>query len=535
MTNFLNRNTLRALPLALAGFAVGCADVEESEAIGDAESSLQTAESAASGATTAPTVTVKQGKLQGTLANNSTRVFLGVPYAKAPVGALRFAPPVPAPAWSGTRAATAFGPICPQLPGGLSAPGTQSEDCLSLNVYSPKRANKLPVLVFIHGGAFIAGGATSYDGVRLSEEANAIVVTFNYRLGALGLLSHPNLDAQRGNAPSGNDAFRDQQLALQWVKDNAAAFGGDAANVTLFGESAGAMSTCIQLVSPLSRTLAKRFVMESGTCVAGLAINSKPQAQAIGTELANAFCSGATDVVSCLRAVPAEQLIAWGADRGISGAGWAPVWNPADPLLPQHPKALIAAGNYNKGNIIVGSNAREWGLFQAIGASPVIPSVAALAAAIDQQFGPIAPYVKGQYVTGQTDATANDAFVRLFTDYLFRCPARALARQTTARGTSAFLYHFEEGAAFHAFELPYVFGNPNPRLGATTLAEPLREYIQNGFGAFARSGVPNQSWPRYTLAADQHISLKNPTPTVGANLSKADCDFWDYIGSLTGA
>lgn len=531
------RSILRAVPLAIASLAFGCAEVDDADdgVLSDLGSALESETSGAAAGGSAPVVKVKQGKLQGTLVDQTTRVFLGIPYAKPPVGALRFAPPQPAASWSGTRPATSFGPSCVQPPGGLAAPGPQSEDCLTLNVYAPRTGTKLPVMVFIHGGAFVAGGSVQYDARRLSEEGKAVVVTLNYRLGALGLLSLPALDAQRGSVPSGNDAFRDQQLALQWVKSNAAAFGGDAANVTLFGESAGSMSTCIQMVSPLSRTLAKRFVMQSATCVAGLPISTVAQAQTIGGELAQNFCEGASgaDLVACLRTVPAAELVAWGAERGISGAGWAPVVNPADPLLPQHPKAMIAAGNYNKGNIIVGSNAREWGLFQAIGASPVIADVAQLHATIDATFGPIAPLVKQQYPA--TDATANTVFVRLMTDYLFRCPARALARQTSAKGSTVYLYHFEEGAAYHAFELPYVFGNPNPNLGAPTLVEPLRKYIQTGLGNYARTGTPSAAgltgWPKYSIPGDQYVSLKNPI-SVGSGLAKADCDFWDYIASL---
>jgi para-nitrobenzyl esterase len=533
MSTLLYRSGVGALPLLIASFAFGCADFEEDTELGDVGSALEGDTAVISGGA-APTVSVKQGKLQGSLVG-STRQFLGIPYAKPPLGTLRFAAPQPAPGWSGTRVATQFGPSCVQPASSLSAPGPQSEDCLTLNVYAPSSGGKLPVMVFIHGGAFVAGGSSQYDARRLSEEGKVVVVTINYRLGALGLLSHAALDAQRGNAPSGNDSFRDQQLALNWVKSNVAAFGGEPANLTLFGESAGSLSTCLQMVSPLSRTLAKRFVMESATCVAGLQISTLPQAQAVGRELAATFCTGASDVVACLRNVPAADLVAWGANRGISGAGWAPVVNPADPLLPQHPKALIAAGNYNKGNIIVGSNAREWGLFQATGSSPVLSSVAALGYTIDAQFGALSPLVKQQYAATATDATANSAYVRLMTDMLFRCPARALARQASAKGSVVFLYHFEEGAAYHAFELPYVFGNPNPNLGAPTLVEPLRKYMQLGLASFARSGSPNVSgqisWPRYTLASDQHISLKAAIAT-GSALSKADCDFWDYVTSL---
>ncbi|HKU37607.1 MAG TPA: carboxylesterase family protein, partial [Polyangiales bacterium] len=278
----------------------------------------------------------------------------------------------------------------------------------------------------------------------------------------------------------------------------------------------------------------KRFVMESGTCMSGLPISSVAQAQGVSAGLVNEFCSGAPDAIECLRALPASDIVNWGASAGISGAGWAPVVNPADPLLPKHPKALIAAGKYNKGQIIVGSNAREWGLFQLIG-QPTMSSVAMLNATLSVQFGPVAPAVSQHYASTATDATANDVYVRLMTDVLFRCPARALARATSAQGSTVYLYHFEHGAAYHAFELPYVFGNPNPTLGAPSLAEPLRTYVQSGLTSFAKTGNPNvaglPSWPKYATASDQHVALTN-TPVVGTGLSKADCDFWDYINSL---
>ncbi|HKU44412.1 MAG TPA: carboxylesterase family protein, partial [Polyangiales bacterium] len=240
MIRLLSTYTQKALPLlgcALIGCTNGAAD--EDPAVLSSENALA-AEVVASTSDTAPTATVKQGKLQGKLVN-TTREFLGIPYAKAPIGALRFAPPQAAPGWSGTRSAVAMGPSCPQPAGALAAPGPQSEDCLTLNVYAPNAGAKLPVMVFVHGGAFVGGGSIQYDAQRLSEQGKVIVVTFNYRLGALGLFAHPALDAVRGTAPSGNDALRDQQLALAWVKANIESFKGDPANVTLFGESAGSL------------------------------------------------------------------------------------------------------------------------------------------------------------------------------------------------------------------------------------------------------------------------------------------------------
>jgi len=538
----ISRNVLKALPLVFAQLAFGCDDAGQQESeIGGFEEALEDGADVtviASAATSAPTVSVKEGKLAGKVVGK-TREFLGIPYAKPPVGALRFAPPQAVAAWSGTRTATAHGPSCPQPVSALGTPGPQSEDCLTLNVYAPTSGSKLPVIIFIPGGAFVVGGSASYDAQKLSESTQAVVVTLNYRLGALGLLSLPALDATRAaTAPSGNDYLRDQQLALTWIKNNISAFGGNASNITLMGESAGSMSACLNMVSPTSQTLAHRFVFESGACVGGLPINTKAQANAVGSALAANFCSTATDVVSCLRAVPAADLIAWGANNGISGAGWAPVINAADPVLPAHPAALISAGKYNKGPIILGSNKREWGLFQAIGQAPAVPNVATLSAVIDATFGAASPYVKAQYATTATDATANETYIRLMTDYVFRCPTRALARLTTSKGSKAFLYSFEEGAAYHAFEIPYVFNNPNPQLGAVTLAEPLRQVVQIGLANFSKTGNPNGTgkiyWPAYATATDNHGVLV-ATPTTGTALAKADCDFWDYLASVTPA
>jgi para-nitrobenzyl esterase len=519
-----SQRALFAASLGLASVALGCADVD-----GELDGTSSSVESISLADTYALDIKLDEGEIHGKLVGN-TREFLGIPYAEAPVGDLRFAPPVPVANWDGVRDATAFGPSCPQNPGGLAAPGPQSEDCLLLNVFAPQgNKSKLPVMVFIHGGAFVAGGSVSYDGRKLSEEGQVVVVTINYRLGALGLLSHPALDAEEG-AVSGNNMFRDQQLALEWVRKNIKRFGGEAHAVTLFGESAGAWSTCINMVSPTGKNLAARYIMQSGTCVAGMAISTQAQAQAVGTELANTLCAGESDQLACLRAAPASAVIAFGATRGITGAGWAPVVSPGNDVLPAHPSDIIASGALKKTDIIVGSNAREWGLFQAIGASPRMTSLAQYHATLDATFGPqLSPALKFA-VYPATDATANSQFVKLMSDYLFRCPARELARQVTATGNmSAHLYSFEEGLAFHAFELPYVFGNPNPALGAPLLVEPLRKTVQTYWTKFAAKGDPNAhgqpNWPVYSTATEQHMTLKAAS-AVGSNLSKAECDFW---------
>lgn len=477
-----------------------------------------------------PQVTTTLGKIEGKLVE-STRTFLGIPYAKPPVGALRFMPPEPAEPWTGTRMATAFGPSCPQTTGGVSAAGPRSEDCLTLNVYTPSEVTgKLPVMVWLYGGAFVTGGSISYDGTRLSREGPVVVVTLNYRLGALGLLVHPLLDAMR-SVPSGNDAMRDQQLALKFVRDNIAAFGGDPDNVTLFGESAGSMSTCLQMVSPTGAALANRYIMESASCIAGLPIETRAPAEARGARLASTLCPGEADVIACLRAKSADELINFGANEGISGAGWAPVTNAADPLLPKHPIALFADGPSTK-PLIIGSNLKEWTLFAAV-RGLTVESVAQLRGLITAEIDPrLSEDVAAHYIPdGTTDGQAHEIYIRLMTDAFFRCPARATARLAAARGQPSYLYSFEEGLAFHAAEIPYVFGTPLASLGITDI-EAGHAVIAPYWLRFAKTGDPNGgtslAWPRYEEATDRHLVLKVP-PTTGEALAKDDCDFWNAI------
>lgn len=493
-------------------------------------------------------VTTTLGKVRGKQAG-TTREFLGIPYAKPPVGALRFMPPQPAAPWSETRSATQFGPACPQPTVGLPAPGPYSEDCLTINVYTPadaKAGAKLPVLVWLYGGAFVTGGSSQYDGERLSREGPAVIVTLNYRLGALGLFTHPKLDEERGSTPSGNDALRDQQLALTFLRDNVAAFGGDPENVTLFGESAGSMSTCLQMVSPTGRALAARHIMQSASCVAGLPIERRPASDARGARLVERFCAGRTDPIACLRAQDATELANWASLDGISGAGWAPVINPNDPLLPKHPVTLLSETPSQK-PMIIGTNKNEWALFVVLRGpqittvdmlrSAIGVEVAAMVRGVDSSAEPqkiteITDDVVAHYATEQvTDSTAPAVFIRLMTDAYFRCPARGLAALGTARGQTVHLYSFEEGSAFHAADIGYVWGNPVPALGITDV-EAVHTVFADYWLAFAETGDPNTAgtltWPSWDATAAKHLVLKS-TPEVGEQLADADCDFWDLV------
>ncbi len=484
------------------------------------------------------TVGFSAGKVKGKLVEK-TRAFLGIPYAKPPVGALRFAPPQPVDPWTDEREATMHGSSCAQSMGATSPTNGVNEDCLTLNVYTPQTppTGGLPVFVWIHGGAYVSGGSSQYDGQKLSERGPLVVVTINYRLGAFGFLSHATLDATRGNEPSGNDGLRDQQLALKWVKNNIAAFGGDPGKVTLAGESAGSMSACIHLVSPPARELAARFVFESGVCTGETLLKKKAEADGLGKMLSDELCAGQADVAKCLREKSVMDFTEWRKTTGLFGAGFTPVYNPADPLLPDNPAKLVEAGNYNsKAVILAGTNLNEWGLFQTLG-SPRAANLAEFEMAIETQLaatvGPATAMVKAHYKPAM-DAQANEALIRLMTDSAFRCPTRAFLRQLTKKGTKAFLYSFEQGQAHHAFEIPYVFGNPNPLL-APMLDEPTLGTMQPFWMQFAITGDPNGRgalmWPAYNEMTDQHMALKSMS-AAGMNLAKADCDFWAGLNAM---
>jgi para-nitrobenzyl esterase len=478
-------------------------------------------------------LTLPLGQVNGELVE-STCQYLGLPYGKPPVGPLRFAPPEPAGGWEGVRDATAFGPSCMQRASVVPGGSNMSEDCLSLNVYAPASASaeKLPVMVFIHGGGYTLGGSSAYEGRLLSQRGPVVVVTINYRLGALAFFAHPALDEERPSAPSGSDGIRDQQLALRWVKDHIAAFDGDPDNVTVFGESAGSGSASLLLVSPASRDLANRFILESGVSIgSGFGTTSRDAGYTLGTAMASALCAGAPDVIACLRAKPAEELVDWtGGATGPFGAAWAPVIEGrAGGVLPDTPQNLIVNDDYNRAaTIIAGTTKNEWGLFMQpiLGGMP-LTTIAEFKANVAAQFGPRAPEVEAQYPVA-SDAEANDVYIRLVTDMVFRCPTRLLARLTTARGSKFFLYSFEEGAAYHADELAYVFGTPG--FFGMEPVPALVSAVQGYWTGFAKTGDPNGPerplWPAYETSTDQHLVLKNP-PYAGSGLAKSECDFWD--------
>src|SRR6516162_2691117 len=332
--------------LAVAGVTLGAL----AAAAPAASASTFGGRSAASG----PVTGTANGPVRG-LANGAVNEFLGIPYAAPPVGALRWQPPQPAASRSGVRDATQFAPHCPQSASPFGQAST-SEDCLFLNVFTPSHqhaGSHFPVMVWIHGGALVTGESNDYHPTALVEDG-VTAVTINYRLGALGFLAHPALaDA---NGQSGDYGLMDQQAALRWVQRNIARFGGDPRNVTIFGESAGGLSTLSQVASPQARGLFERAIVESGSY--NLTQAPLSDAEAAGEAFA-ASAGCASQTAACLRGLPVSTILA-----KENTAGHPPDLN--SEVLPKTLEAAFATGNFNRVPVINGTNRDEWRLFVAL-------------------------------------------------------------------------------------------------------------------------------------------------------------------------
>jgi para-nitrobenzyl esterase len=484
------------------------------------------------------------GALRGTRAGRLS-VFLGVPYAAPPTGANRWAPPKPAPRFASPFDATHAGPVCPQIARGHldaesidDAPVEGDEDCLRLNVWTAAAASaRRPVMVFIHGGGFLQGSGTSatYDGSMLATGGGVVVVTLNYRLGVLGLLAHEAFARENEAGSAGDYAILDQLAALRWVHDNIAAFGGDPTNVTIFGESAGAVAVCAVVASPLSAGLFSRAISESGgRCGAWPTLREGvPDALsgfARAAEIAAAAgCDGRADVAACLRGLDAATLVRAGMHGERMGLG-LPAFGPViDGTVLQGTLAERLQTGAVDAPMIIGTNTDESTMFFA---REPVTDAADYAAHLRRLLGSRAD-VALQVYPPTLFGTPKETFLRAVTETVFTCPAEALARAAAGGPAPAYLYHFEHHlsgllgerlGSFHSIELVYLFASfpdvfsPSP--------EDLRvtQSMQSAWTGFARRGVPNTSpsWPAYREDAPAIFRI-DATPSVATDVSEGRC------------
>jgi para-nitrobenzyl esterase len=468
------------------------------------------------GATQAgPVARLEMGRIEG-VARGGVNAFLGVPYARPPVGQLRWRAPRPAAPWKGVRSAAAFAPACPQR--GVSMPGEPPpqtrEDCLYLNAWTSAMpaAMPRPVIVWIHGGGW-TNGATSlplYAGDALAKR-DVVVVSIAYRLGALGFLAHPALSAEDGGS-SGDYGLMDQVAALRWVQRNIAAFGGDPTNVTIAGQSAGAMSVSLLLAAPEAKGLFHRAIAQSGGVF-------EPLELAPGYHLANAERDGAAfadklgaATAAQLRALPVEVLTAPDAARlghPVIGAR----------VLPLAPWDAYAAGRWNRVPLLLGYNADEARSLTALSAI----RAATFQADLDKTFGPLPPALLAGYPFSD-DASAGAARSAFERDLRFGWDMWAWARLQARAGAPAYLYRFSRRPPFpdgsiragwgasHFAELWYMFGHLDQEPWAWTDADRrLSATMVDQWVAFARTGDPNggsrPTWPRFEEAHPRVLEL----------------------------
>ena len=476
---------------------------------------------------TQPQVRVRQGILRGVDAGSHVIAYKGIPYARPPVGGLRWRPPVPAPGWKGVRDAKAFGSAClqpPADPKGLYSSGmaATSEDCLSLNVWAPAGARKLPVMVWIHGGALVGGSSSEalYDGAKLARHG-IVFVSINYRLGLLGYLAHPALSAESTQHLSGNYGLLDQIEALRWVHDNIAAFGGDPAQVTIAGESAGGLSVIALLASPQARGLFGKAITQSGYMPSYRTLHEAsrglPSAEDGGAALAR---SAGLSTAAELRAADLAILFKAGL-----ATGWQPEPVIDGVVLKRQFAETFARGEQARVPVLAGFNEGEIRSLLFLMPPGVPDSQAAYVADVRRRFGGEAAGFLSVYPGADPRADVM-ASVR---DAIYGWAAQNVARQQAALGQPAYLYFFRHStpaerardlAAFHASELPYIFGQvgadgalganwPRPPLNQTEAR--LSDAMMRYWVSFVKSGEPTApgevAWPRYTTERHDYLDI----------------------------
>ena len=486
----------------------------------------------------APHVRIAQGELAGEVSEMGPLAFMGIPYAAPPVGDLRWRPPQPAAGWTGVRDAGKPGAACmqPESPLMRIPESTMSEDCLFLNVWTPalKPAMAAPVMVFIHGGSFITGSGSQpqYDGANLAARG-VVVVTINYRLGIFGYLAHPDLTAESAQHTSGNYGLLDQMAALRWVRQNIASFGGDARNVTVFGESAGASSIAYLMVAPEAKDLFDKAILESPSIVfqPSPELNKEYRGLASMEEIGVA----AAPHIAELRSLKAGEVMARGYEAaqkifgtGGSASGWGrarlrpetPLDNPSlvpspwapfadGVVIPGQPAQIYTANHAMRIPVLVGTNTNEGNLFLR----RYHPTdTTGFNTWVEQAYAPCGKQVLALY---EPPSPATPEQIHAAADKLLTDSIQLYNAFSIARTTHGYLYHFTHVSpigeasgmgAFHGSELVYVFGHTHqpdehaPMLEFTPADHKLSDQIMTMWVHFARTGDPrlmmSSDWTR---------------------------------------
>ncbi|XP_078526971.1 fatty acyl-CoA hydrolase precursor, medium chain-like isoform X3 [Lissotriton helveticus] len=517
-----------------------------------------------------PLVATKYGQVQGTQlrvkgTDRAINTFYGIPFAKAPLGELRFSPPeLPTP-WTDVRDATAYPPLCiqdlkiidmiKQTVKTETPDFTISEDCLFLNIYTPAKAKKndrLPVMVFIHGGGLVVGGASMFDGSAISAYGNVVVVIIQYRLGALGFFSTGDENAR------GNWGFLDQVAALQWIQENIEPFGGDPESVTIFGESAGGISVSALALSPLSKGLFHRAISESGVSIMpGVICTNREQLVAINKEVANSTGCDLTDsaaVVSCMRKKTEEEIL----KPFLNGFQVVPAVTDGV-FFPKNPEDILADQESNPVPFIIGVNNHEFGWVLPITMNisqttlkegfnrETVNSFLQMSAPLLGSMSEFIHLVVDEYL-GDTEEPIliRDSYLEMFADIIFVFPSVKTARYHRDSGHPVYFYEFQHRPSQygdsrpdfvksdHGDEIGFVFGGPFLDHGilflgnSTDEEKELCKTMMKYWANFARNGNPNgdglAEWPVYA-ADEQYLQISLQLKT-GKQLKQHRMAFW---------
>lgn len=483
-----------------------------------------------------PIVDAPAGRVRGE-SGEGVSIYRGIPYAQPPVGERRWRAPAPLPRWEGVRDGTRFGAACvqpPSRPGSIyhDDVGRMSEDCLSLNVWAPANARgKLPVFVWIHGGSLLtgSGGLGMYDGSALARKG-MIVVTINYRLGALGYLAHPSLSAESPDRISGNYGLLDQVEALKWVKQNIGAFGGDPDQVTIAGESAGALSVTYLLASPRAHGLFHRAIAQSAYLVTMPAlrepVHGMPGAEAAGVQVQTQL--GASDLAA-LRAMDAHDIT-----NRVPRTGWIP-WGVVDgAVLRRQLVDTFDRGEQAPVPLLAGFNSGEIRTLRFL-LPPIPGSAEAYETAIRRGYDDLAD----QFLRLYPSRNIEEAMLATTRDAMYGWTAQRLAATQRHVGKPGYFYIFDHGYpaadraglhAFHAAEIPYVFGNERrtanawPAIPDNPAERRFGQAMLDYWSSFAKTGVPSApgqpAWPAF--ARNNGYMFFAQQPSAANNLLRAE-------------